>query len=574
MLWWIHNLRINRKLWINAGVGLTSLFLIWLFILYINRTTRDSFAEVASMVKVSEAADDTAAAVRHLAEPGREALADWNVVVAQRELDGSLAQYREQFDRLKVLVKEEDERVRSQLVRVEEGVSGIVALTKEIFRLADEKVAAESRGKLIGAQAAIEKAIAVAAEMNRVSREASDAMDMMTMILRGETTKIFQENVAVNQRLSLLSSFLFLASGAVTFFVSYVIAKSVAVPVGRLHKAVDAIGKGDLNHQVDLQGQDEISTFARSFSEMVGDLRHLVSEIQRGSRQIASTSEELSASSQQMGANSEETERLAGTVASASEQTNRNVQAVATAAEQMTATLEEISKNVAKSTRITSQAVQVAASANRTIGKLGDSSAEIGKIVSVITAIAQQTNLLALNASIEAARAGEAGKGFAVVANEVKDLAKKTAGATEEIGQKISMIQSDTNEAVSAIIGISGIIAQVNEIATAIAGALEEQTAATGEINQNMAQAARGTGEVTQSIGGVVIAAKSTAEGAARILEVSEKLAKMGADLMTLVNRFHVESGSSRVRDHEKKKEASLQIADAIPLLEERRLSG
>jgi methyl-accepting chemotaxis protein len=542
MLRWINDLQITKKLWLNAGVGLTSICLIWLFILYITRTTDQSFDDVEWMLQISDAAGDTAGAVRLLGEPAREALGDWNVLEAQKHLEGNLSRYREHLDRLKkLLVNEKSPKVTEGLSQVEAGASKIIDLSKKIFQLADEKVMEESKGKLIGAQAAIEKAIETSAEMSRVGRRVGEAMDATVMVLREESTQLFKENVAANQRLSLFSFFLFLASATLTLLVSYLIARSVSHPVDQLQSAVKAIGGGDLNRTIEVEGRDEISSFARSFADMVGDLRGLVSGIQSGSRQIASTSEELSASSQQMSANSEETERLASTVSSASEQTNRNVQAVATAAEEMTATLKEISKNVMKATQVTSEAVKVAEGTHRTIGKLGESSVEIGKVVKVITAIAQQTNLLALNAAIEAARAGEAGKGFAVVANEVKDLAKKTAKATEEIGQKISVIQTDTKEAVTAIGEISGIIAQINEISTAISGAVEEQTATTNEISRSVTEAARGTGEVTESIGGVATAAKSTAEGAAGILAASQKLAKMSNDLMAMVGKFRVD---------------------------------
>jgi methyl-accepting chemotaxis protein len=297
-----------------------------------------------------------------------------------------------------------------------------------------------------------------------------------------------------------------------------------------------------------LRGRQEMITVAERQAELEEIMENVRGEVLGRMAELNNQSEALAASSRQMGSNSEQTERSASTVSSASEQTNRNVQAVATAAEEMTATLKEISKNVMKATQITSEAVKVAEGTHRTIGKLGESSAEIGKVVKVITAIAQQTNLLALNAAIEAARAGEAGKGFAVVANEVKDLAKKTAKATEEIGQKISVIQTDTKEAVTAIGEISGIIAQINEIATTISGAVEEQTATTNEISRSVSEAARGTGEVTGSIGGVVSAAKSTAEGAAGILAASQKLAQMSAELMEMVGRFQADRDRERDR--------------------------
>ena len=166
------------------------------------------------------------------------------------------------------------------------------------------------------------------------------------------------------------------------------------------------------------------------------------------------------------------------------------------------------------------------------------SSADIGKVIKVITSIAQQTNLLALNATIEAARAGEAGKGFAVVANEVKELAKETAKATEDISQKIETIQVDTRSAVAAIGQIGTIIHQINDIQNTIASAVEEQTATTNEISRNVADAARGSGEIAQNISGVARAAQGTSAGASDTERASSSLARMAADLQKLVAQF------------------------------------
>ncbi|MGB8168670.1 MAG: PAS domain-containing methyl-accepting chemotaxis protein [Chthoniobacteraceae bacterium] len=265
------------------------------------------------------------------------------------------------------------------------------------------------------------------------------------------------------------------------------------------------------------------------------NLRITMDAVAANATTLSSASEELSATSQQMVSNAEETSAQAGVVSAAAEQVSKNVQTVATGTEEMTASIREIAKNAQDAAKVAASAVTVAATTNTTIAKLGDSSAEIGKVIKVITSIAQQTNLLALNATIEAARAGEAGKGFAVVANEVKELAKETAKATEDISQKIEAIQADTKSAVAAIAEISAVIARINDYQNTIASAVEEQTATTNEISRNVAEAAKGSTEIAENSTGVATAAKSTSSGANDTLQASAELARMAAELQEVV---------------------------------------
>ena len=277
-----------------------------------------------------------------------------------------------------------------------------------------------------------------------------------------------------------------------------------------------------------------VDGFNRTLDTVVDPLKVAASQASA----LASSAEELTAVSSQMASNAEETATQANVVSAASEQVSKNVTVVATGSEQMQASIREIAKSANESAKVAKAAVGVAESTNNTIAKLGESSVEIGKVIKVITSIAQQTNLLALNATIEAARAGEAGKGFAVVANEVKELAKETAKATEEIGQKIEAIQSDTKGAVQAIGEISTIIAQINDISNNIASAVEEQTVTTNEIARNVGEAAKGTGEIAKNIGGVALAAENTTRGATDMQKAAQALSGMAAQLQGLVAKF------------------------------------
>jgi methyl-accepting chemotaxis protein len=314
-----------------------------------------------------------------------------------------------------------------------------------------------------------------------------------------------------------------------------------------LQQKVDAIldvvtsaAAGDLTREVTVSGEDAIGQMGEALAQFFSELRSSIHAIGLNAQSLSSASEQLNGVSQQMGGAAEETATQAGVVSAAAEEVNVNVQTVASGSEEMTASISEIAKNASDAARVAGQAVSVADTATSTVAKLGESSAEIGKVIKVITSIAQQTNLLALNATIEAARAGEAGKGFAVVANEVKELAKETAKATEDISQKIEAIQGDTRGAVDAIGQISSIISQINDIQSSIASAVEEQTATTNEIARNVNEAARGSGEIAENITGVAMAAQGTAKGAEETQRAAGELAQMASDLQQLVDRFRV----------------------------------
>jgi methyl-accepting chemotaxis protein len=326
-----------------------------------------------------------------------------------------------------------------------------------------------------------------------------------------------------------------------------VIERYIAIPLRKLTSRLKDIaeGEGDLTKRLELNSNDELGETSRSFNLFMDKLQGIMCQIAANTYQLASASEKLSATSLQITTNSEETSAQANVVSQAAQQVTQNLQTVATGAEEMGTSIKEIAKNATEAAKVATSAVKVAETTNAAVAKLGDSSAEIGQVIKAITSIAQQTNLLALNATIEAARAGEAGKGFAVVANEVKELAKETAKATEDISRKIEAIQTDTKAAVDAIASISAVINQINDISSTIATAVEEQNATTNEMVRNVGEAAHGSGEITRNIGGVAEASQSTARGATDTQMAVEQLVEMSTQLRSLVDQFKINASEN-----------------------------
>jgi methyl-accepting chemotaxis protein len=370
-----------------------------------------------------------------------------------------------------------------------------------------------------------------------VKKSLDDLADSLVTLLAKNKDELHAANRALNWAM------------AVTVFVALTIGTSVAIFLSRtitgavqsVLDQAEAIAAGDLTRDdLKVRCTDELGDLTAAINKMSGSLKRMILAITENATRVASASQELDATSQQITANSEETSAQADVVSKAALAVSQNLQTVATGADEMGSSIREIAKSATEAARVATSAVKTAENTTITVSKLGDSSTEIGQVIELITSIAQQTNLLALNATIEAARAGEAGKGFAVVANEVKELAKATANATEDIRRKIGAIQTDTRAAMDAIASISEVITQVNGISTTIATAVEEQNATTNEMSRNVSEAARGSSEITRNIAGVADAAQGTSLGASDTQKASQQLVEMSMQLRSLVGQFKI----------------------------------
>ena len=329
-----------------------------------------------------------------------------------------------------------------------------------------------------------------------------------------------------------------LAAG-LALVVAWWLAGRIAILVGRMTRAVQAVDHGDFAQRVATTRSDELGDLGRALDATLGHLGTLDQRIRTGiggnATALNTAAKRLGETSAAMTTAASSSAERAQSAAAGAEQVSANVTTVAASIEEMTATAKEIAGQSGEAATVAREGVQVAQEVGGVVQKLSAGSKQIGEIVGTIGSIAEQTNLLALNATIEAARAGDAGRGFAVVANEVKELARQSATAASDISQRVAAIQADIQGAVGGVARLAEIVARIDQTQQSIAAAIEQQTATTGEVGRNVAQAAAGNKDVAVSVAEVATTARRTTAGAGEVQAAAEELARLSAELDALV---------------------------------------
>ena len=441
------------------------------------------------------------------------------------------------------------DRLGDNVAQARAGIDDVIRYTPELRPQADavlpaldELIASGQRMVTLASRVASDPtragALAARPAYDAVDAKATKALEALKAAIGLRVKQSYDEANDVAAGAKLLTMVTGLLAALVLGGAALLLARRIARRMGHCLAAARSVAAYDLTVDASLPGSDELAQLGDSLNGIVGSLRAALIEIGGNASSVAAASEELTATSRQLS-------QGAGTASSEAAVASRDIGKVTssvdettTAARGLESSIHDITSAVTEADTVAKEAVDLAATTNRTIDRLRTSSEEVSAVVTIITAIAEQTNLLALNATIEAARAGEQGKGFAVVAGEVKDLSRETASATGDIAAKVTAMQTDTAGALDAITRISAVIDRIDELQRSISTAVHAQTNATGQIVASIAAAVASATGVSDSIGRVADTTTLTHEAATQTEAAAIELSQLSNSLRMVSDRF------------------------------------
>jgi methyl-accepting chemotaxis protein len=513
---WIYNLKLRTKILSVFGIVLLLVFILGYFSL-----TRLSMLNDTTVEITSDWLPGTIAVNNLVKDANYFRRAELNHVIAQEK---SLKDNQEKRmeDDLKMMKKDKEIYEKIISTKEEKDLYNEAFQHWELYMNENIKILALSRQNKYSDAGYILR--------GNSSKEFNKMLDLLNQVVdlneKGGMDATKNANIIFsNANITIYTLFAFIIGFVLSL--GLILSKLISVIVHKLESATKKVSEGDLKVDIDIQSTDELGNLANTFKILVKNFKGLIQNVMTQTKNINAESDGLYNISDMAANVSSKLQAQTCTAASSSEEISASVSSVSSAAEEMAASIKEISKNTQYAAKLTKESEEKANQANEVMSRLGRSSQEIGDIVKSITNIAEQTNLLALNATIEAARAGESGKGFSVVANEVKELAKGAAKATEDITSKIKIIQDDSVNAINVIRGIIDNAIKINEVSNSIASAVEEQSVTTSEVNRNLAEATKGVNSIVEVISGISVTANDYAKQAESIKSTSSSLKEM-----------------------------------------------
>ncbi|WP_158265292.1 methyl-accepting chemotaxis protein [Blastopirellula marina] len=494
----------------------------------------------------------------------------------EKDLFLNIGNRKRQVEKYLPKLKEKQAEIQVLLQRMQQVVGDDPRFSAEVKQVAASLVSLHHQymeGVLLVAEKAID-------DPNWPPQEANLAMEPFKVpihdlesgidLVADATTELFQQRIETSKAVAVRSRVAMVAGAALALVPCPFIVMVVVGPLRKVSHLLADIAKseGDLTRRLPIERNDEIGELSTWFNKFVDQMQAVMIRVGENATVLVDSSSQLSGTAEELSEHADSTtSRSAFVVAEANQMVDRmsiaskstqsmqlSIASVANAIEELAACINDISGNTEQASAVATEAARELDESNANIVELGNAATEINRVIETIEDIAEQTNLLALNATIEAARAGEAGKGFSIVANEVKELARQAASATEGIRERIDAIQLATEKTTRSIGDVGHHIAKVNEVSTMIAAAIQEQnattqsiaqhisetTSAVTEISEGVAKSAEASQEIRSSMEAVDLAAQQTATGATHTRRSGADVQRIADDLNILLGQFRV----------------------------------